>query len=86
MSLPKEPDPVETPNIITLGFRLPRGGRILRRFSKSSLVQDIFDYIELNEEVEFENERDRHFDLLTILNGFSLASKKDSLIGNVFGD
>lgn len=46
MSLPQEPE--ENGGVITLGFRLPRGGRILRRFSKESIVQEIFDYIELN--------------------------------------
>ena len=54
MSLPDEPEPINT-NTITLAFRLPQGGKLCRRFLKSDNLELVFNFVELSEEVMLEN-------------------------------
>lgn len=62
------------------------GGRLLRSFDKTDKVELIYNFIELEDKIEFENEMDRKFDLLTMNPQTSLNSRRNLNIEEVFGD
>ena len=57
-SMPEEPSE-EVPDIFSCTFRLPCGKRIYRRFKKSEKVQILQDYINIQENIGFEEDDDR---------------------------
>jgi hypothetical protein len=59
-----EPSPGD--NVLTCGFRLPNGSKINRRFLKISKLQELHDFVWIQEDIGFEEENPK-FDLL---NGF----------------
>jgi septum formation topological specificity factor MinE len=71
--------------VITLNVRSTNGKQKKRRFRKSELIEVLFDFVETNEEIEFENSQ-RHFDLQVLYPKLSLEEKKHKTFGEVFGD
>jgi hypothetical protein len=59
-----EPSPAD--NVLTCGFRLPNGSKINRRFLKISKLQELHDFVWIQEDIGFEEENPK----FELLNGF----------------
>ena len=66
-SMPEEPSE-EDSDVFSCTFRLPCGKRIYRRFKKSEKVQILQDYINIQEDIGFEEDDDRS--KFSILSGY----------------
>jgi hypothetical protein len=73
-----EPSPGD--NVLTCGFRLPNGSKINRRFLKISKLQELHDFVWIQENIGFEEENPK-FDLL---NGFPRGPISD--LGQTLGE
>ena len=71
-SIPDEPTEGE---VIRFSVRCPDGKTIFRNFSGEEKVDILFHWVELNEEIEFEDEK-RQFDLMYSYPPRSLAERR----------
>ncbi len=73
MSIPEEP---KEGNLVQLTFRCPDGSTITRNFLKNEKVELLYNWTETNDEVEFEDEKAKNFDLMFGFPPTSLEDKK----------
>lgn len=73
-------------NIVTLSFRCPAGKKLMRKFGLDEVVENIYTWVETNDEIEFEEDPIRNFDLLRGYPPQSMALLKDQTIQEAFED
>jgi hypothetical protein len=80
MSLPVEPVEGE---IVRVSFRCPDGNTLVRSFSAEEKVELLFDWVELNDEVVFEDPS-RKFELMYSYPPKPLSPYKHQLLSQTF--
>lgn len=81
MSIPDEP---MEGDIIRFSFRLPDGSTKTRSFNSEQNMDLLYHWVETNEEIEFEDNKKREFELLYGFPPSSLSSRRDSKLKNIF--
>lgn len=80
MSIPPEP---KEGDLIVFSFRCPNGYKIYRNFLKKQKLECIYDWIESNLQIEFEDEN-RNFELLRSYPPVPLGAQKERLLSEIF--
>lgn len=73
MSIPDEPTGGD---MVRLSFRCPDGSTVFRNFDANEKLELVFHWVELNEEIEFEDEK-RHFEIMYSYPPVPLSSRKE---------
>lgn len=80
MSIPDEPTEGQ---IVRISFRCPDGSTIIRNFAADEKLELIYHWVEVNEEIEFEDPR-RQFEIMYSYPPEPLSARKDQLLSRVF--
>lgn len=67
-----------------LNFRCPAGNKLKRKFGLDEIVENIYTWVETNEEIEFEEDPIRNFDLLRGYPPQSMEGVKGKTIREAF--
>ena len=81
MSIPDEPQEGE---IIRFNFRTPDGETITRNFSMNDKLELIYAWVETNDEIEFEDNEKREFELMHSFPPTALCERKNEYLKDIF--
>lgn len=81
MSIPDEPTDGD---IIRISFRCPDGNTKVRNFDSTEKLDLIYHWVETNEEIQFEDNIARNFELMHGYPPTSLANRKDDKLKDIF--
>ena len=81
LSIPDEPMDGE---IVRINFRCPDGSTKIRNFLIDEKLELVYNWVETNEEIEFEESNKRAFELLYSFPPASLESKKNEYLKDIF--
>ena len=79
-----EPEADSTEPFINIGFRLPNGKTIKRRFYRDQMIQDLHDFVMVQDNTGFDEEDTR--DGFELLNGYPRKALKDEDMEKAIGE
>lgn len=81
MSIPDEPTEGE---MVRINFRCPDGSTVIRNFSSNERLEMIYAWVETNEQIEFEDNSKRQFELLYSFPPTALCQRKEEELKEIF--